>query len=160
MTSDLDYLFMASMIARHGSHDLRTQNGALLVCGSEHAGAANVYPVSAWRNGEKLIAPRKYDYIEHAERGAIYDAARRGLPTVGSTMYAIWFSCPECARAIIAAGVSAVVGSLAAREATPGRWKDDVSRGESMLRDAGVGMRWVADKLHVSILFDGKELYL
>jgi deoxycytidylate deaminase len=156
--SDIDNLRLAANYARYTSHDPRTQNGAVLVAGTKSVAAANVYPLASWRrHGEP---PSKYAYIEHAERAAIYKAAQAGYTTAGSTLYVVWFACPDCARAIIAAGVSTVVGSLHARVATPERWEKDVSLGESMLRDAGVNTRWLAEKLGVTIIFDGKELSL
>lgn len=158
--NDLRMLRMAAHFASLTSHDPRTQNGAVLVSGTPYVTSANVYPIAAWRRGGRLESPAKYDYIEHAERAVIYKAAQAGLTTHGATMYVVWFACPDCARAIIAAGVSTVVGSLHARQATPERWLDRVERGESMLREAGVNTRWVADRVGVTILFDGKELSL
>lgn len=156
--SDIDNLRMAANYARYCSHDSRTQNGAVLVAGTKAVAAANFYPVASW--GQYGDPQHKYDYIEHAERAAIYKAAQAGYSTAGSTLYVVWFACPDCARAIIAAGVSTVVGSLHARVATPERWEKDVARGEAMLRDAGVNTRWMAEKVGVTIIFDGKELTL
>lgn len=155
---DIDNLRMAANYARYCSQDPRTQNGAVLVAGPKAVASANVYPLAGWsRHG---TPPDKYDYIEHAERAAIYKAAQAGYSTAGSTLYVVWFACPDCARAIIAAGISTVVGSLHARVATPERWEKDVSRGEAMLRDGGVNTRWLAEKVGVTITFDGKELSL
>jgi deoxycytidylate deaminase len=51
------------------------------------------------------------DYIRavHAEGAAIIDAARFGVPTRHTTMYATTFPCHECARHIVAAGIKKVV---------------------------------------------------
>ncbi|HTW84601.1 MAG TPA: deaminase [Candidatus Sulfotelmatobacter sp.] len=51
------------------------------------------------------------DYIRavHAEGAAIIDAARAGVATKGTTMYATVFPCHECARHIVAAGIKKVV---------------------------------------------------
>lgn len=158
--SELDFLRLAAQHAKYSSEDARTQNAVILHCGDYTIAAANRYAIRRWACGENLMPPLKYDYIEHAERGAIYEAARRGRCTAGATLYAVWFSCPDCSRAIIGSGIKTVVGSLHAREATPERWAAAVARGESMLRDAGVNMRWLADKVGVTIRFDGKELQL
>jgi deoxycytidylate deaminase len=162
--NDLYYLRLATLIAREKSQDQRTQNAAVLVPagydGRVYLGAANGYLMRSWASGEKLLPPAKYEYIEHAERRVIYDAARSGYQTAGATLYALWFSCPDCARGIIASGITTVVGTIQAREATPARWEEAVKTGESMLRDAGVNMRWVSDKVGQTILFDGRELFL
>jgi len=45
----------------------------------------------------------------HAEMNAILDAARRGVPVQGATLYSTTFPCHNCARHIIGAGISRVV---------------------------------------------------
>jgi cytidine deaminase len=45
----------------------------------------------------------------HAEMGALLDAASRGVPVKGCTIYVTTFPCHECARNIIAAGIDRVV---------------------------------------------------
>jgi dCMP deaminase len=53
------------------------------------------------------------EYIElgktiHAEAGLIGEAAKRGLPLNGASMYVSTFPCPVCAKLIAAAGIKAV----------------------------------------------------
>jgi deoxycytidylate deaminase len=45
----------------------------------------------------------------HAEMSAITDAASRGVPVCGGTLYVTTFPCHECARHIVAAGIRRVV---------------------------------------------------
>jgi cytidine deaminase len=45
----------------------------------------------------------------HAEMASIVDAARRGVPVSGATMYVTTFPCHLCARLIVAAGIKRVV---------------------------------------------------
>lgn len=53
--------------------------------------------------------PVKYEWTEHAERNAIYNAARNGFPTRACTMYSTLCPCVDCARAIIQAGILRIV---------------------------------------------------
>lgn len=53
--------------------------------------------------------PAKYMYTEHAERNALYHAARLGSSLKGGTMYATMFPCSDCARGIIQSGIIQVV---------------------------------------------------
>lgn len=53
--------------------------------------------------------PEKYKWTEHAERNAIYNAAREGIRLKGSTIYAPLFACPDCSRAIVQAGIKRIV---------------------------------------------------
>lgn len=52
---------------------------------------------------------RKLLYTEHAERNAIFNAARTGAKTAGCKMYVQWFPCVDCARAIIQSGIEEIV---------------------------------------------------
>lgn len=51
------------------------------------------------------------EYIRavHAEMAAIADAARRGIPVQGCTLFVTTFPCHHCARHIVAAGINRVV---------------------------------------------------
>lgn len=158
--TDADLLRLAAVSAREFSDDPRTQNGAVLARRNEIVvWAANTSPTVLWSK-QRSQPPQKYTYIEHAERAAIYKAAMAGWATGGASLYCVWFACPDCARAIIAAGIYEVVGHAATRNATPERWLAAVLTGESMLREAGVSLRWLAEPLGVKILFDGKEMSL
>ncbi len=53
--------------------------------------------------------PQKYLWTEHAERNAIYNAARTGVPLQGCTAYVPWYPCMDCARAIVQSGISTLV---------------------------------------------------
>lgn len=156
----IDWLRVAFSMAAEHSHDPNTQNGAIVVPHDSGyaAVAANELPCGFRRTPERLVSPNKYRWIEHAERNAIYAAARMGSKTSGATLYCCWFACPECARAIIISGIREVVGHVVTRSLTPDRWEADVSLGESMLREAGVSMRWLADTVGVTIKFDGRSI--
>lgn len=50
----------------------------------------------------------KFFWFEHAERNAIYNAARMGTPLNDCTIYINRFPCADCARAVIQSGISTV----------------------------------------------------
>ena len=50
----------------------------------------------------------KFFWFEHAERNAIYNAARAGVAIAGCTIYVNRFPCADCARAIIQCGIVCV----------------------------------------------------
>lgn len=56
--------------------------------------------------------PAKYQFVEHAERNAIFNAARHGAALRGATAYLNYAPCPctDCARALIQVGVVRIVG--------------------------------------------------
>jgi dCMP deaminase len=53
----------------------------------------------------------KYFMLEHAERNAINAARNGGKSVASATMYGTLFPCADCARAIVAAGISRLVVS-------------------------------------------------
>jgi dCMP deaminase len=155
--NELDYLREACRYAAANSGDERTQNAAVLVVGKKTVYAANHFPPGIARDAMRMSPPHKYHFIEHAERAAIYKAAASGVPTAGAVMYCPWFACTDCARAIILAGIREVVGLASVYNATPPRWAENVFIASSMLSEAGVGQRWLAGEVGVTIKYDGRD---
>lgn len=57
----------------------------------------------------RITKPEKYMWIEHAERNAIYKAAKQGINISGMTMFINWWPCVDCTRAIIQSGLTKIV---------------------------------------------------
>jgi dCMP deaminase len=97
------------------SKDMSTGVGAIIV-GPDHeqrSAGYNGFPRGVDDTIEKRHdRPLKYEFTEHAERNAIYNAARVGTPINGCVMYLNWWPlpCPDCARALIQAGITEVIG--------------------------------------------------
>lgn len=90
---------------------------------------------------ERWERPLKYQFCEHAERNAIFNAARMGVSTMGSTLYITSFPakfgpCDNCCRAIIQSGVARLVTEPPAGDIE--RWKESFKVGQEMLDDAGI----------------------
>ena len=87
---------------------------------------------------ERQERPEKYFWFEHAERNAIYNAARIGVSTLGTTMYmTCGISCADCARAIINSGISKIV-LREGKGATNEKWQESAVRSMIMFKEAGV----------------------
>ena len=155
--TDIECLREACRYAVQHSHDPETQIGAVLVTSRQTIYAANCVPPGIARSEHRLSRPYKYDFVEHAERAAIYKAAAAGAATAGGKLFCPWFACTDCARAIVAAGIKEVVGLIALRNATPARWLLKVEMAEKMLEEAGVSQRLLAHPVGVTIRFDGRE---
>lgn len=134
------------------SKDRSTKVGALIV----NSNKGNVQ-VSSGCNGfprgvdddveDRHSRPIKYKWTEHAERNAIFNAARLGHATEGCTMYLQWFPCTDCARAIIQAGINeVVVQAFDAQDGDGGEdrfdWSEDFTLAKLMLDEAGVNVRY------------------
>lgn len=89
---------------------------------------------------ERFERPVKYEFFEHAERNALYNACLTGVSLKGCVMYATHAPCTDCARAIIQAGIKTVVtNKIVIDENTPkNTWRDKLIYSEQMFREAGV----------------------
>lgn len=81
----------------------------------------------------RTVRPEKYFWFEHAERNAIFNAARIGTPLAGSTLIVTHPPCMDCARAIVQAGIREVF------------WPKP---------DPEFGKRWIEHKFRVIRLFN------
>jgi dCMP deaminase len=127
------------------SKDERTQIGVVMV-GKDNeivSTGYNSFPRGLNDNlSERQERPEKYFWFEHAERNAIYNAARIGVSTLGTTMYMTCdISCADCARAIINSGVSKVVFSRTTKQ-WPEIWLESWKRSLQMFQEAGVKIEY------------------
>jgi dCMP deaminase len=128
--------------AAANSDDKSTKNGSVLVRVNEPL----CYGWNHFVDGfgefpEHHERPMKYSLTEHAERDVIYKAARWHHRTKGSTLVANWVACPDCARAIVLAGISTVVCHQQCMDRTPDRWREMVDLGLFILKQGGVEVR-------------------
>ena len=89
---------------------------------------------------ERMERPTKYDFFEHAERNAIYNACLIGTSLKGCVMYATHAPCTDCARAIIQSGIKTVItNKVVIDENSPkGTWRDKLDYSAQMIKEAGV----------------------
>lgn len=147
-------------VAARLSDDPDTQNGAVLVnrYNTIIAESANCFARGIAVNPERQQRPAKYDFIVHAERGAIFEASRLGVPAKGGILYVPWYACLDCAQAIIQAGIAAVVGHCQMMDKTPDRWKETIAKADALLDEAGVVRLYHDGHLgEVEVLFNGEK---
>jgi dCMP deaminase len=84
--------------------------------------------------------PMKYKWTEHAERNAIYNAARVGIPLEGCRMYLPWYPCMDCARAIAQTGISELI--CVEPDLTDPQWGEDFAEVPLVLQESGVAVRF------------------
>jgi dCMP deaminase len=79
----------------------------------------------------------KYQWAEHAERNAIYSAARSGHKLYGSRIYVSSLpTCADCARAIVQAGIKEVY--VEAKVLEVDRWKESWGLAQKIYAETGV----------------------
>lgn len=142
------YFFDLVRVASEKSKDRSTGVGAVIV-GFDHEVRSlgyNGFPRGVDDDiDERHERPAKYLWTEHAERNAIFNAARIGTSLQGCSIYIDWEPCARCARAIIQAGIAQVVidgrGAAAKKKFWAERWAEDCAVGREMLKEAGVSVR-------------------
>ena len=85
----------------------------------------------------------KYLWSSHAERNAIYNAARIGVALKGCTLYVPWFPCIGCAQAIIQCGIVELVAYKP--DMTEEKWAAEFKIVLQMLSEAGVRTRFLKE---------------
>jgi dCMP deaminase len=138
---DLYFMRAAYNVAIVHSTDPSTQNGAIIVDPLYRrmlSQGANHFPAHVVESLDRWERPIKYSYVEHAERNAIYAAAKIGVGLDGATMYCPWAACADCARALIQSGIRRLVTHKMMADATPSHWKESINIAWKMLCEAGV----------------------
>lgn len=131
------------------SKDRSTQVGAVIVGADKTPGpyGFNGFPRAVDDEAaERHTRPQKYKWTEHAERNAIYNAARVGVALKGCTIYVTHLPCADCARAIVQVGIDRVVVDSAslADAGFADRWSEDERITKDMLDEVGVVLSIVA----------------
>jgi dCMP deaminase len=143
------YLNICKMVAAR-SKDPNTQIGCVI------AGPAHEIRSTGYNSlprgirddvAERLERPTKYLWMEHAERNAIYNAARCGTPLEGCTLYVEIMPCMDCGRAVVQAGIKEVVISRERMSQYSSEYFEEHFRNVvELFREAGVRIRQVPEE--------------
>ena len=144
----VEYFYNIANEVKNKSKDERTQIGAVIVGKNKEIVSTgyNSFPrgIDDYQK-ERQERPEKYYWFEHAERNAIYNAARIGVSTKGCTMYlTCGMVCADCARAIINAGIVRIFLKRGGG-AKSDKWVESAERSEMMFEEAGVSVQYYDD---------------
>lgn len=139
------YLGIAEQV-KLKSKDKSTQIGCVIV-GRDSAVVStgyNSFPRGLDDNvDERQERPEKYFWMEHAERNAIYNAARIGVPLIDSTMYLTsGLPCADCARAIINSGIKVLYCKRECTTKNKEMWVESKKRSLEMFGECDVDVRY------------------
>ena len=88
---------------------------------------------------ERQERPEKYFWFEHAERNAIYNAARIGVSLKNSTIYLTsGLPCMDCARGIVNSGVKIVWCKTECTTKNKEKWVESQMKSQQLLNECGV----------------------
>lgn len=145
-----EYFIKIARLVAEKSKDRSTKVGAVIVGPNNNiiSTGYNGFP----RGVDDLEAtrherPAKYRWTEHAERNAVYNAARHGIALEGARMYLNWEPCPcsDCARAVIQSGITEVIGPNIPFGGKGTHWGEDAEVSTQMLQEAGVKQTRIYD---------------
>jgi dCMP deaminase len=124
------------------SKDQSTQIGAVIV-GEDNEVLSTGY--NSFPRGlddtkqERQERPEKYFWFEHAERNAIYNAARVGTPLKNASIYITsGVPCMDCARGIVNAGIKKVYCKTVCTTTNKEKWEESQKRSIELLNECGV----------------------
>ena len=157
MTERWDNHFLELALANaRMSKDPRTRVGAVIVGPDREIRSTgfNGFPRGISDTHERLhCRETKLKLIVHAEMNAILNAARIGTALKGCTLYLaatddtglVWGGppCTRCTVETIQSGISNIVSHPF--KDVPSRWAEDIKLARSLLDEAGIGYREVAD---------------
>ena len=102
---------------------------------------SNTIPDNVKKLKSRKEKPNKYSWIGHAERNAICEAAKKGIPTDGCEMYCSYYPCSDCAISIIQAGISKLYTEKP--DFNHHKWGESWERSKKMFEESGVDVEFV-----------------
>ena len=135
------FLNIAEQVKRK-SKDQSTQIGAVIV-GEDKEVLSTGY--NSFPRGlddslpERQERPEKYFWMEHAERNAIYNAARIGVSLKNSTIYLTsGLPCMDCARGIVNSGIKTVYCKQVCTTKNRDKWDESQKKSLELLGECDV----------------------
>jgi len=142
---DLRFLRIAHEV-RSWSKDPSTKSGCVLVKYRRViATGYNGFPANISDSLDRYYNREfKLAAVVHAEKNALFNAAKNGSTTEGCTAYVTWPPCSQCASALIQAGVSKVICPVP--ETAPERWRYNFILAGNLLYEAGVTVIYYSEE--------------
>lgn len=157
-----EYFINEAYLAAQKSKDKRSQVGACIV-GQDREIIAKGYngPCRGMNDENPKLheKPGKAFFFEHAERNAIFNAARIGTSLKGAKLYTTCFPCADCARAIIQSGIEEVIVHAESPEMQG--YKNSADAARQMFRECDVEVRtFSCEPIIPSVRRGGKDVPL
>ena len=133
----------AAKAAPLSPNKIRQVGAAIALSGSDKILAAcNTFPDGVADLDWRHEGDGRFVWMEHAERNAIFQAARQGLKLAGASIATTFFPCIDCARAIVQSGFACVATPAPAYDDPV--WGEAFERSKIILEEGGVEIVIVA----------------
>lgn len=83
----------------------------------------------------------KYLWAAHAERNAVYNAARIGVSLKGCRIYSTLYPCVDCVIAVIQSGITELITTKP--DFKDPQWGEGYKRAQIMLQEANINVRYM-----------------
>ena len=159
---DLRFLREAYKYAWKYSTDPSTATGALFVKDDQILSrGANYAPPGIELTDAIRFSEKKYDFIEHAERVGIYEAANEGISLKDSELFSPWLTCAPCFRPLLFLHLKALISHKELQdlsEKVDSKWGQSQKNALDMIKNSGIEYRLVSGMIcdDISIRFKGK----
>ncbi len=131
----------AQCAAEQSPNRVRKVGAVLVARDGAVISACNSFPPGVRETEERHHGDGRFVWMEHAERRAIFEAARRGVATAGAQITTTFFPCIDCARAIVESGIACVDTPAPAFDDEV--WGRSFERSQVILHEGGVEVRIV-----------------
>lgn len=135
-------MMLALEVAVQSPNQVRQVGACLRLKDGTVIAACNTFPSGVRDLPERHEGDGRFVWMEHAERHAIFAAARQGHATAGARLATTFFPCIDCARAIVDAGITCVETPAPAFEDPV--WGHAFRRSSVILEEGGVEVRQVS----------------
>ncbi|MBC7704602.1 MAG: CMP deaminase [Rhodoferax sp.] len=137
-------LLDAAIIAARQSPNRQRRVGVVLLPlgGTEPLSACNTFPCGVQDTDLRHQGNGRLIWQEHAERNAIYAAAKAGIALDGASLASSYFPCVECARAIVQSGIRHV--HTIPPDLSDPVWGESFIYSRTVLQEGGVEMHFSA----------------
>lgn len=159
MSKNHKHMNLARFIANEYSKDRSTKVGCVVIGPGDNVLSTGYNGIARGVKDdveERHQRPEKYKWFEHAERNAIFNAARNGIKLQGSSIYVTsLITCIDCARGIIQSGISALYLEESAFSTSNERgqaWIDQWTTSKRMFDESGVKVYMVSETSTVQII--------
>lgn len=134
-----DLMEKARLAARHSPNRVRQVGAAISFVGSsEILAACNTFPDGISDLDWRHEGDGRFVWMEHAERNAIFLAARAGKKLKGATLASTFFPCIDCARAIVQSGITCL--ATTAPDYEDPVWGASFERSKTIIEEGGVDL--------------------
>lgn len=159
-----EYNLLQAIRGSKYSDDPRTKNAALIVSTSGRWIVENNHFLNNiyfnFSEEDKYNKEIKDIYLEHAERAAIYSAAKYDIDCYDAVLYSPWVGCVACSRGIVLSGIKRVVTLKNFYKSNT--WEREIELGRQLMENRGVKIEYMELNSFTGekLFFGGKEIIL